>query len=96
MRILDIFRIFIPEAFSPNKDQFNQIWAPQLTSFRTIEVEIFNRWGEKVFDSDNQWVSWDGTYKGVMLNPGLYTYNAELEYLNGRKKHKFGSITLIR
>jgi gliding motility-associated-like protein len=87
---------YIPNAFSPNGDGKNDLLEVYGSGLKTVGLTIFNRWGEKVFDSDNQWVSWDGTYKGVMLNPGLYTYNAELEYLNGRKKHKFGSITLIR
>jgi len=87
---------YIPNAFSPNGDGKNDLLEVYGSGLKTVGLTIFNRWGEKVFDSDNQWVSWDGTYKGVLLNPGLYTYNAELEYLNGRKKHKFGSITLIR
>jgi gliding motility-associated-like protein len=87
---------YIPNAFSPNGDGKNDLLEVYGSGLKTVGLTIFNRWGEKVFDSNNQWLAWDGTYKGVLVNPGLYTYNAELEYLNGRKKHKFGSITLIR
>ncbi len=98
LRILDIFRIFIPEAFSPNKDQFNQIWAPQLTSFRTIEVEIFNRWGEKVFESKDPNIQWNGNY-GSSDEPcqeGIYYY--KLKVRDNRKKWHYynGTMTLLR
>jgi gliding motility-associated-like protein len=65
-------------------------------SLKTVNLTIFNRWGEKVFESSNQWKGWDGTYKGQQMGPGIYTYVADLEYLNGKKKRDFGSITLIR
>lgn len=98
LRILDIFRIFIPEAFSPNKDQFNQIWAPHLTSFRTIEVEIFNRWGEKVFESKDPNLQWNGNY-GTSDEPcqeGVYYYR--LKVRDNRKKWHYynGTMTLLR
>jgi gliding motility-associated-like protein len=87
---------FMPNAFSPNGDGNNDIIMLFGASLKTVNLTIFNRWGEKVFESSNQWKGWDGTYKGQQMGPGIYTYVADLEYLNGKKKRDFGSITLIR
>jgi gliding motility-associated-like protein len=88
---------FIPNGFSPNGDGNNDEFTVYGTGLKTVTMRIFNRWGEKVFDSgNNQWASWDGTYKGVIQEPSVYTYVVELVYLDGQKKTRDGSITLIR
>lgn len=88
---------YIPNAFTPNGDGTNDEFTVYGSGLKTVTMRIFNRWGEKVFDSgDNQWASWDGTYKGVLQPPAVYTYVVELTYLDGQKKVKDGSLTLIR
>lgn len=87
---------FVPNAFTPNGDGNNDILEVYGQGLATAKLKIFDRWGEKVFDSGNQWIGWDGTYKGALLNPGVYTYDAEGVYLNGKVKEKKGTITLIR
>ena len=57
---------------------------------------MFNRWGEKVFESHDQLTGWDGTYKGVMQMPGVFTYEANVVFLDNTNKFLKGSITLIR
>ncbi len=88
---------YIPNAFTPNGDGTNDEFTVYGSGLKTVTMRVFNRWGEKVFDSgDNQWASWDGTYKGVLQPPAVYTYVVELTYLDGQKKMKDGSLTLIR
>jgi gliding motility-associated-like protein len=87
---------YMPNAFSPNGDSKNERISVYGSGLKTVHLTIFNRWGEKVYESVNQSEGWDGTYKGQQQSPGLYTYMADLEYLNGKKKRDFGSITLIR
>ena len=59
-------------------------------------MRIFNRWGELVFQSTNEFNGWDGYYKGILQNPGVFTYDAQITYLDDTKVEKHGSITLIR
>jgi gliding motility-associated-like protein len=60
-------------------------------------LSVFNRWGEKVFETENAIINgWDGTYKGVLAPSGVYYFKAELFYLNGEIKTQKGDITLIR
>jgi len=64
---------------------------------KEVDVKVFNRWGEKVFDSQsNQYTAWDGSYKGVLQEPGIYTFTVQAEYLNGKVARKSGTITLVR
>ncbi|MBL7836669.1 MAG: gliding motility-associated C-terminal domain-containing protein, partial [Bacteroidetes bacterium] len=96
LRVLDIYRIFIPEAFSPNADEFNNIWQPSFTSILTLEVTIYNRWGEKIYYSNDNTGKWDGTYNGVEVDQGIYYYHIKVRD-NRKKWHYYnGTITLIR
>ena len=57
---------------------------------------IFDRWGEKVYESYDQFEGWDGTYKGQFQSPGVYIYEVQIVYLDGVQIFRNGSITLIR
>ena len=87
---------FVPNAFSPNGDGNNDVLVIYGSGLAKANMKIFNRWGEKIFDSQNQWLGWDGTYKGEIQNSGVYTYYLEGVYLNGKKREKKGTINLIR
>lgn len=87
---------YVPNAFSPNGDGNNDVLEVYGTGLAKVDLTIFNRWGEKVFDSNNQWQGWDGNYRGVESPAGVYTYYVEATYLNGKVKEKKGTITIIR
>jgi gliding motility-associated-like protein len=87
---------YIPNAFSPNGDGNNDVFVVYGYGFAKVNLKIFNRWGEKVCDTQNQWGGWDGTFKGQMQNAGVYTYVIQGVYLNGKTKEQKGTITLIR
>jgi gliding motility-associated-like protein len=95
--------LYLPNAFSPNNDGNNDILKLYGDTDRifTLNLKIFNRWGEKVFeatDAASAVQGWDGTYMGKLLDPGVFAYQLEVTYKRGIKdpiKQK-GSITLIR
>ena len=67
--------LFIPSAFSPNADGRNDVWIiPNISAFPQCEVSIFSRWGELIFFSQGYAQPWDGTYKKVPVETGMYTY----------------------
>ncbi len=88
--------VYIPNSFSPNGDGNNDIFQIYGVGIKTIDLKVFNRWGEKVYESNNQFEGWDGTYKGVMQNPAVFAYQVSITYLNDKKTMKTGSITLVR
>ncbi len=90
-------QLFIPNAFTPGSfDDMNNVFEIFGEGIEYVTMQIFNRWGEKIFESSNQKVSWDGTFKGEMQKPGVYTFYVDVEYLDGKVINRKGSVTLIR
>ena len=90
---------YIPNAFSPNSDVNNDYFSLFFTrkSFvKQLFVKIFNRWGEKVFDSNDVIFRWDGRYKGNYVPSGVYVYELQIVFLNNKTEKLKGSITVLR
>jgi len=86
---------FIPNSFSPNGDDINDVLFVRGSGLKSIKLYIYNRWGEKVYQlSVNK--GWDGTYRGKPLNPAVFAWYAEVEFEDGNRIYKKGNITLIR
>ena len=96
LNVLPVTEIFWPNAFSPNGDGNNDIFFPYGNNVKLIDWKIFNRWGEKIFESTNFFEGWDGTYKGKPQNPNVYIYEATATLMNGNTKKFKGSFVLIR
>lgn len=88
--------VFIPNAFSPNGDGVDDQFLIYGTGIKTVDMKIFNRWGEKVFDSGDQFLGWDGTFKGQLQEPGVYVYEAQITFLDNTTILRTGSVTLLR
>jgi gliding motility-associated-like protein len=88
--------LFVPNIFSPNGDGANDVFAVYGFGIRDFDLKIFNRWGEKVFETTTQGVGWDGTFKGKLLNPEVYTYLLDIVYLDGKKTMQTGTVTMVR
>lgn len=88
--------LYVPNAFSPDGDGINDVFYVYGAGISGINFSVFNRWGEKVFQSNSQQLGWDGAYKGTIMYPGAFVYYVEATYLDGDKKTKKGSVTLIR
>ncbi len=88
--------VFIPNSFSPNGDGNNDVFTIYGQGIKAVELDIFNRWGEKIYESNSQFAGWDGTYKGALQNPGVYVYNVKITFLDNRTKERTGSITILR
>jgi gliding motility-associated-like protein len=91
--------IFIPNVFTPNGDGNNDVFEiyGKLKSLTYLEVQVFNRWGEKVFESNDHQFKWDGTFKGVLQNPAVFVYNIKAVFVDGfADKIYVGSVTLMK
>jgi gliding motility-associated-like protein len=87
-----------PTAFTPNGDGINDIFCLQGWEKCNSEflIRIFDRWGEKVFESNVPDFCWDGIYKGKVLSADDYVFSVTAEYADKVKVNKKGIITLIR
>jgi len=72
--------LVIPNTFTPNGDGINDTWViKSLENYPNCTVEIYNRWGEKLYSSIGYAIPWDGTYKGANLPVGTYYYIINLK-----------------
>jgi len=90
----------VPNAFTPNNDGENDYFFPRqylaqgVTAFR---MDIYNRWGQKVYETGNlNGRGWDGKFNDKEQPTGVYIYQIDVTYKNGRKEHYSGNVTLIR
>jgi gliding motility-associated-like protein len=84
----------IPNTFTPNEDGINDFWIIQyIESYPNARVQIFNRYGQQVFESRGYDKPWDGNYKGKPLPFGTYYY--VIEPGSGRKPYT-GYVTIVK
>ena len=87
--------VFIPNAFTPNGDINNEVFAPKGYGIDKIRLAIFDRWGHQLFNEEGQTVGWDGTYKGKICEQGVYIFKLEVTAMSGKKRYKTGHVTLL-
>lgn len=88
---------FVPTAFSPNGDGNNDVYYLHgLEGAGKMEFIVFNRWGQRVFESTDPTKGWDGTTDGKANPSGVYAYMLRLEHSDGTIEMKSGNITLMR
>jgi len=88
--------LYIPNAFTPNDDDRNNTLFVRGNFITAMHLRIYNRWGEKVFETREQQVGWDGTYKGKPADPSVFVYYLEVTCDGGVTWFEKGNITLIR
>jgi gliding motility-associated-like protein len=94
--------VYIPNTFTPNGDQINDIFRVERAQEMVINdflFEVFDRWGNRLFQATDIEQGWDGTFKGTTLEEGSYTYTMKLDYFiceGSQKIERRGDITLVR
>ncbi|MBL0913796.1 MAG: choice-of-anchor L domain-containing protein [Bacteroidia bacterium] len=90
--------IFIPNAFTPNGDGMNDDWRVSMSYIKNFSLLVFDRWGEKVFQSEDLYDRWEGTWfnNGKPLKSDHYVYRIQYTELNGDTRELIGSVSLIR
>ena len=89
--------LLIPTGFSPNGDGENDVFHVLNKNLAQLDLQVFNRWGEKVYETTDWTVGWDGTYHGMKADVGVYVWQCSYRFLGevGTKTAK-GNVTLIR
>ncbi|TCC87301.1 T9SS type B sorting domain-containing protein [Pedobacter frigiditerrae] len=94
--VLPAGSLLVPNSFSPNGDGVNDEFNINITNLKKFNINIFNRFGDKIFTSNNIFNSWNGTWHNQAVPVGAYFYQITgLDLFNKEVKHN-GSITLIR
>ena len=91
--------VFAPNSFTPDNDEFNNDWRIYVSNadLATFKLQIYNRWGELVFESFDSEVGWDGTYNGVYVQDGTYSWTFTIKDLRNDNYYKYlGHINKIQ
>ncbi len=94
---LDCKEVYLPKAFTPNGDNLNDHYgiSNPFAVQKLHAFEIFDRWGGRVFFTDDPFITWDGSFKGEPLNPGVLLYRVRFS-CEGEESVAVGSLSLIR
>ena len=88
--------LYIPDAFTPNGDGLNDIFRPKFTGYKSIEVYIFDRWGQLIYHWATLDGGWDGTVNGRKVQEDTYVYLINAITYYGYTYKKIGNVTVIR
>lgn len=91
---------YVPNAFTPDGDEHNNTFSPVFTSGYipgSYQFDVYNRWGELIFSSQNPEIGWDGYYNFVKCGEGMYAYNIRFVVSStGELKSIFGHVNLLK
>jgi gliding motility-associated-like protein len=92
--------IYIPNTFTPDGDELNNVWLPIFTSGFdpfNFHLQVYNRWGEVIWESHNHTEGWDGTFNNTIVPMGIYAWKVNFGVIgNDDKKVLFGNVNLLR
>ena len=87
----------IPNVFTPNSDGINEYFHPkEVNGIKQATLIIYNRWGRKLFETNNIFTGWDGKYNGKVCSDGTYFWIIEFTSISNQSKTLNGSLTLIK
>jgi len=94
MRVTALKKVEVPNAFSPNGDGIHDTWEiKNLKDYPNVSIEVFNRYGQKVYSSNRYPTDWDGRVNGKPIPVGVYYYIIDFK---GNYPTLTGSLTIIR
>lgn len=94
--VCPLFTFYLPSAFSPNGDLMNDEFFGEGLGIKDFQMDIFDRWGNLVFHTDEIKNHWDGTYKGRMVQEDVYVYKINLTDIFFSPHKYIGKITVVR
>lgn len=93
--IVPAMSIYVPNTFTPNGDGLNDTFGVAGEAIEEFRMQVFNRWGQLVFESKNAMDRWDGTYLGEAVPMGTYVYKITAATAKGGRQLKEGQVNVI-
>ena len=94
--VKDILPPKLPNAFSPNGDGVNDVFYVRGGPFETMDLKVYNGWGEMIFESTDPTFGWDGTHDGMPEINGVYVFSVIATTTDGKQHDRSGKVTLVR
>jgi len=89
-------KIFVPDVFSPNGDGHNDVLYVRNNCIKAVDFIIYDRWGNKLFETTDPNIGWDGTYNGKPMNTGTYAYYVNVLTYDNKTMTAKGNVALVR
>ena len=96
MEVVPAMTFYLPNTFTPNGDGLNDTFGVTGEAIKDFSLIIYNRWGQKVFETDNANQRWDGTYNGINAPQGSYAYNVSAKGPSGGRLTQKGTFNLVQ
>jgi gliding motility-associated-like protein len=96
VEVKPVYTFYMPNCFTPDADAVNATWEPKGTGVKEYHLQIFDRWGERLYESFRLEDQWDGSFKGQQVQNGNYSYIIEVRNVLSEVYHYKGNIRLIR
>lgn len=88
--------VFVPNAFTPNDDHENDVLFVRGNTVETMYFAVYDRWGEKIFETEDKSTGWDGFYNGEKVSPGVFVYYLKAVCYDKSELISKGNVTVIR
>lgn len=95
VNIVPAISFYIPNTFTPNGDGMNDTFGIAGEGIQEFNMQIFNRWGQLIFETGSASNRWDGTFQGQKVPMGTYVYKASATGPTGQKQNKEGNVNVI-
>ena len=94
--VIPAMSLYIPNTFTPNGDGINDTFGVAGEAIKDFNIQVYNRWGEMIFETANANERWDGTFKGTKVPMGTYVYRISAQSASGKKVNREGNLNVIR
>lgn len=88
--------IYVPNVFTPNGDGKNDFFGVFGNAIASLELNVYNQWGQRIYQATDINKGWDGTFRGQAQPSGVYVYYIKAKFFDGQNAMKKGTITLLR
>jgi gliding motility-associated-like protein len=90
---------YVPNTFIPDGDAINDVFRPVFSNpsnVKQYQLQVFNRWGELIFETDDVFIAWDGTFMNKLVHDGTYVWKMQFTWIDYRIYSESGHINLLR
>lgn len=87
--------VYVPTGITINGDKLNDIWGTVPVFVREYNMKLFNRWGQKIWESDNKYNQWDGLVNSVQAEDGVFAWSLTFRGWDDKTYHVAGTVTII-
>ncbi len=93
--VVPYMSIYLPNSFTPNGDGMNDTFGAYGEAIKEFKMQVFNRWGQLVFESNHYNMRWDGSHEGIQAPQGSYVYRITAKGITGKSSTRDGTVNLI-